>query len=455
MIVRVILKNIFSFKEQTEFNLLPDKTKRFPHHKIKKNGIDILRLGALYGANGSGKSNLIKAIFLLDNLVSKGELPKNNFQNIKFLLDVQCSEFPSTIAIEFVHKGKMFFYSLTFEKDLILDESLSLSDKDKDTILFQRTVQGEKQKIQIGEIDSSDARNQLFLEILETKLLSKNDLLFTFIHNKYSSEYETIDCAYLWFKEVLLIIETDAKLGGKAHILDENSQLRSFANQFISTMGIGISNLEVVCEKINEFALGLESEELSTMIARIKDNPDTISLVNNSTTGEEYTLVNVNKEIIVKKIVTSHLNNLGTEVKFNLGMESDGTNRIIDYIPAFNGIINGEKVVIIDEIERSIHPIVIKEVLRKISGDTAINGQLIFTTHESQLLDQSILRPDEIWFAQKDIDGSSKLYTLSDFNVHHTANIENGYLNGRYGGIPLLSNLNDLNWHQDELHNEE
>ncbi len=149
--------------------------------------------------------------------------------------------------------------------------------------------------------------------------------------------------------------------------------------------------------------------------------------------------------------MTTHLNDKGEEVEFSIGMESDGTKRLIDYIPALNGIINDESVYLIDEIERSIHPITIKEIISKISLDSSAKGQLIFTTHESSLLDQDILRPDEIWFAQKDIDGSSKLYSLSDYNIHNTANIENGYLNGRYGGIPFLSNLRDLNWHKYEI----
>ena len=88
----------------------------------------------------------------------------------------------------------------------------------------------------------------------------------------------------------------------------------------------------------------------------------------------------------------------------------------------------------------------IKELMRSVSESKQARGQLLFSTHESSLLDQSIFRPDEIWFAQKDADSSTKLYPLSDFNIHNTANIENGYLQGRYGGIPFLSNIKDLNW---------
>ena len=84
--------------------------------------------------------------------------------------------------------------------------------------------------------------------------------------------------------------------------------------------------------------------------------------------------------------------------------------------------------------------------MRLLSNDGEMNGQIVFTTHETCLLDQDILRTDEIWFAQKDKSGSTDLYSLSDYNVHATANVENGYLNGRYGAIPFLDDLKTLHW---------
>ncbi len=99
----------------------------------------------------------------------------------------------------------------------------------------------------------------------------------------------------------------------------------------------------------------------------------------------------------------------------------------------------------IDEIERSIHPLLIKELIQKFSHDEHTKGQLIFSTHESNLLDQEIFRPDEIWFAEKD-KGATKLSPLSDYREHHTIDIRKGYLNGRYSAIPFLANLRDLNW---------
>ena len=150
--------------------------------------------------------------------------------------------------------------------------------------------------------------------------------------------------------------------------------------------------------------------------------------------------------VYVKTLVAVHKDMAGKEVEMSLRDESDGTRRLIEYMPLLYAIIQKDRVYLVDEIERSIHPIMIKDIVRKLSESNTAKGQLIFTTHESGLLDQKIFRPDEIWFAQKDIEQATQLYPLSDFNIHNTANIENGYLNGRYGGIPFLSNLKDLHW---------
>jgi AAA15 family ATPase/GTPase len=118
----------------------------------------------------------------------------------------------------------------------------------------------------------------------------------------------------------------------------------------------------------------------------------------------------------------------------------------MEYLPALFYAVSRRKTYFIDEIERSIHPLLIKELIKKFSLDKDTMGQLIFSTHESNLLDQDIFRPDEIWFAEKNKEGATELYALSEFKEHHTIDIRKGYLNGRYGGIPFLGNLKDLNW---------
>jgi len=121
---------------------------------------------------------------------------------------------------------------------------------------------------------------------------------------------------------------------------------------------------------------------------------------------------------------------------------------LLEYVLAIKDIIEEEVTYIIDEMERSIHALIIKDIISKFSSDTMTKGQLIFSTHESNLLDQEIFRQDEIWFAQKNNWGATEMYRLSDLKEHHTIDIRKGYLMGRYGGIPFLGNLQDLNWNK-------
>ena len=99
-----------------------------------------------------------------------------------------------------------------------------------------------------------------------------------------------------------------------------------------------------------------------------------------------------------------------------------------------------KKTVFIDEIDNSIHPNLIFELLKFFSNNKS-NGQLIFTTHTTKLLNQQeLVRPDEIWFTEKS-EGNTKMYSLNDFKLHNTLNIENGYLDGRYGGVPEITEI--------------
>jgi AAA15 family ATPase/GTPase len=186
--------------------------------------------------------------------------------------------------------------------------------------------------------------------------------------------------------------------------------------------------------------------ELLNLIKQAKLHPGEPQIMKANWAGEISNVVFEGGKVYMKTLVAVHKMEDGKEINMAFANESDGTRRLVDYMPLFYAVTNEEKVYIVDEIERSIHPILIKGIMEKLSQSENASGQLIFSTHESGLLDQDIFRPDEIWFAQKDADQATQLYPLSDFNIHKTANIENGYLNGRYGGIPFLSNLKDLHW---------
>lgn len=455
MLVRLILKNLLSFNEVTEFNLLPNKTQRLSHHKKSIGKVDFLRMSAIYGANGSGKSNLIRAISLLEDMVDDGKIPsKNIISNLKFKLSEECEKDPISLGIEFNIDQQFYFYSITFDFDLIFEESLVETILDKDILIFERSVSTNGQNIKFNKgFDKSD-KNDMFVEILSEKLIEKKQLLLTFLSQKYADEFPEVKKVFDWFRHTLVVIKPNATPGALAHMLDKSKKLLNFSNSFIPTLNTGINSIKINKQKFSDFVgknIDEEFEEANAISSKLKENPKQISILKEVENGEEVCVLMEDNEVVAKQIVPVHLNDRGQPVDFNFGFESDGTKRLIEYLPAFNSIINEEKVYVIDEIERSIHPITIKDIIKKISLDKETKGQLIFSTHESSLLDQNILRSDEIWLAQKAVDGSSKIYPLSDFNIHHTANIENGYLNGRYGGIPFLSNLDDLNWHNDDI----
>ena len=188
------------------------------------------------------------------------------------------------------------------------------------------------------------------------------------------------------------------------------------------------------------------NDELLRLIKQAKLHPGEPQIMKANWAGEISNVVSEEGKLYMKTLVAVHRMVDGKEIKMAFASESDGTRRLVDYMPLFYAVTNEDKVYVVVEIERSIHPILIKSLMERLSHREKESGQLIFSTHESGLLDQDIFRPDEIWFAQKDAEQATQLYPLSDFNIHKTANIENGYLNGRYGGIPFLSNLKDLHW---------
>ena len=451
MLIRFQIKNLYSFEEETEFNLLTNNSELLPHHKKHANGVDFLRMTAIYGANASGKSNFVKAIDLLQNMVKTGKIVGNS-NAYKFKLSKEAFTKPISLGIELLTNGKMYYYTLTFEHNEILNEALIETFKEReDRIVFERTLVGEKQQIPFIGDNVKNERISLFLEVLSDKLLNKKELLLTFLAQKYPNEYSDIDNVFGWFLNTLTVLSSSFKVNGMIHLFNINSEIRDFINTFIPNLSTGIEKFYIKTDKIEKTFSNLNEEKKRELVDKLKKGSGKSVVFYDDYTREEVAIIlDENDNLYTKRLSTEHLGKDGYKVRFPLRLESDGTKRLLEYAPLISDVINNERVYIVDEIERSIHPMMIKELIKKISSDTSAKGQLIFTTHESCLLDQEILRPDEIWFTQKDMGGATQMYSLSDFNISNTATVENDYLNGRYGGIPFLSNLKELNWHTDE-----
>ena len=438
MLLRLIAENILSFKDVTEFNTFPSsKSHNHENHRVECGHATALRMSAIYGANGAGKSNLLNVLELLQTMIMAETLNKLDFFNLTFKLDPKCVDSPSGIAIEFYNNNNVFYYHVEFTSREIVTEELLLSQKNKDIELFTRSGSD----ISINSKYVGKGINTQFKDALK-RIVRPDMLLLSFLGNYYSEETPIVADAYRWFSDKLELVFPKSQTGLVPHLLNTNSDFAKIVSETLPELKTGISQLKVKKTILTDD--DIKEDRLIQLVKRAKDNPGTPQkyFANNDIMNIIYEDGNV----YVLKMVAIHTNNDGSEVEFPLPNESDGTRRLIEYMPLLFDIINSDSVYVVDEIERSLHPIMIKDIIRKISESQSAKGQLIFTTHESCLLDQSIFRPDEIWFAQKDVEQATQLYPLSDFNIHKTANIENGYLDGRYGGIPFLSNLKDLHW---------
>lgn len=447
MFIRCQLNNIYSFGKEKEFNMIPaPRFSRLKGHKYKKQGIELLKMASFYGANGSGKSNFIRALEFLREIVVSGDLPSPMV--LKRMKHFHNHKEPTVLAVEFISKEVPYIYALEIGEMAVLKEELYLSGLgvNEDKLVFERLAMKDgKIHLKFFNEFTKDEEGKLLKGILENNLLKQNRTSLKIISELDNPLLLDVKQAFDWFKRCLVIITPTVKSNGLAHRLDIDKEFHRYAEEIMCSYSVGIQKLHTEKKPIEEFFGDDNKQDMEQLLQRLSDNPDAIlGLVNSR--GEEIVIVEENGVIVVKQLKTEHRRKDGQSVMFDLSEESDGSIRLMDYLPAFKDLLTKEMTYFIDEIDRSIHPLLIKEIITKFSHDNTSTGQLIFTTHESALLDQEIFRQDEIWFVEKDASGSTDLYSLCDFKEHNTKDIRKGYLSGRYGSIPFLSNLKDLNW---------
>lgn len=434
-----------SFRDAVEFNTFPSsKSHSHEWHKVKCGHVTALRMSAIYGANGAGKSNLLKCMDLLKEMVCSEKLGDVFMPaDLYFKLDNDGKNKPSELAVEFYAGGEVFYYHIVFNQEKIFEEELLLSYKNEDISIFSRK---DNDVIFAVESDSEKDKKEFLRVFVDAmrRIIRPDMLVLSFFGQYYPDEFPVVKVAYEWIRTLQVVLPTK-RIGYLPHMLDEDNDFAGYVNNLLPELNTGISRLivkkEIIADNDAESNPGL-----SMAIKAAKEQPGEPQMYKKTIFNDISNIVVEDGIIYLKTLVGLHTDADGSEVEISIDMESDGTRRLIEYMPLLLSVAKDDNVFIIDEIERSIHPIMIKTLMKRISENKEAKGQIIFTTHESCLLDQTIFRPDEIWFVQKDIEQSTRIYPLSDFNIHKTANIENGYLNGRYGGIPFLSNLSDLKW---------
>lgn len=449
MLIRLVLENVYSFGDKKEFTTIPNsRLKTLQYHKYNKCGFNILKMSSIYGANGAGKSNFVKALHILQNLITKEPLP-HRLSETKFKFNESNSQKGQVLAVEFIQDNKAFYYGVILKNNIISTEELYVSGlgKKEDDLVYERyTDENGKSDIKFMDEFEQDEKSQVMKSVLLDEFVKPDETVLKLLSNRDNKFLKDTKLAYSWFDSTLQIITPDSKPRALAHKIDVDLEFKNYAKDLMGSFNIGITDIAYDKKSIKDFFGEDNGKELDKLISDVENSPNKmIGLQSNK--GDELIIVKEDDGIWVKTLKVGHLGGGNKTVLFNLNEESDGTVRLLDFVPAFKSIISNEKVYVIDELERSIHPLLIKELVQKFSHDTNTKGQLIFTTHESNLLSQNIFRQDEIWFVEKNKEGATDLYSLNDFKEHKTIDIQKGYLQGRYGSIPFLGNLKDLNWH--------
>ncbi|MFZ4596256.1 MAG: AAA family ATPase [Verrucomicrobiaceae bacterium] len=369
-----------------------------------------LRGAAIYGANASGKSNLIRAIFDLQQLVRRshafergGRLPFDPFR-----LNAASSAQPTLYAIRFVAEGIRYHYQVAFNAERVLEESLSAFPKRKEQLWFHRQWDEEAGEDVYGPEESE----HFALRKSDIESTKQNSL---FLSTSANLNHPKLGPVYSWFRDTLSVLN----LGIDSNHLDSTKTLSHFSSdrsrllRFLQKADLGIGDLKVESKPIPQAILNNLPKEVRD---KAPSELPVVELFHHGEGGSGYYLP--------------------------LDEESSGTKRYFDLIGPWLDLIEKGQVLFLDELETSLHPLLTRELVRMVM-DPAINtknAQIIFATHDPLLLDTTLLRRDQIWLAEKTREGDSVLYALNEYKnpPSKRESLVRGYLAGRYGGIPYL-----------------
>lgn len=439
MLYRVIVNNYKSFAEEQQFDMFPNpKRENFPYHVLKsKQNIPVLKECAIYGANGSGKSNFIKLLQFLKDFVTEDmfSLQKlNNWYHInRFKLPIAKNNTPIEILIEFGINEIVYIYSLSIDDKGVKEEKLYLSGKgyNEEVLVFSRNY---------SDIEFTITHISPEIENIFKRQLSSNPAASVLGINGTLRliDNEIINNAYTWFDKNLKIVSFNRQIPWLIELFKANDELLKFVNKVFTNIGLGINSLDIKESNINDWIENHKQEDSNKINKVLETGNHYLSKISDSVP-----IFSIHAEEgmqTVREFIFNQIGINGYVGEMETIDQSTGTCRLLTLLPALYDAINEEATVFVDEIDNGIHPVLIKKLLLYF-GNMSSKGQLIYTTHETALLDQQhLLRADEVWLTEK-ISGVTKMYSLNIFKIHKTISIENGYLEGRYGAIPFLGNL--------------
>lgn len=415
MLVQFTVENYLSIRDKVYLSLEPSKDCEHPENLIIKGDYKAVNSAAIYGANASGKSNLFKAITIALIMVrnSNNVQVTDKLPVVPFMFDLESRKKPTSFEFTFIAKdGKKYIYGFSANTESVVEEYLYCYNSAKPTLLFDLAENKEPRfnrayKVKLDAAYQMNTANKLFLSTATTWNVECTKVPFEWLAEAIDTFTEVMDLSGVAFEK---------------YRTDETHEYIEFTKKLLKQADINISSIEVDAkEVVGGVPLPFQIVVQGKVVPPNEGKHYDVQI----TTG--HTVVNENGEKL--------------EFSLTLGEESLGTQLLFFYGPLLKDAFEKGKTIILDEIDKSMHPSLVKFIVNLFrDSDVNKNGaQLIVTTHETGILSLDMFRRDQIYFTEKNFKtGVTDLYSLDEFSVRKTENIEKGYLMGRYGAIPFL-----------------
>ena len=427
MIQEFRVSNFLSFKEEAVLNFEATKDEALEKELVVEvaPGVRLLRLSVVYGANASGKSNLLAAIDFLQNFwFQKRSDIDESTEAVPFLFDEDTPQEASKFELKFYVNGVRYWYSLELDKHQVYSEKLYYYKSTQPTMLFTRLLENGQSVIKINTL----AVKTIAGAVDEISLKCLRNMSFFAARQKVNCSLPLIDEARNWMKSGMLpVIEPETRMFEYAgsQMLKDNA-LKDFILKFVNKAGSNITGVKMQEEKypipgfMRDAIIG--AQELSK---EVKDKLLEDDFVNKLNSSFEHTVKNQ------RGVERYYLSN---------DYQSDGTRRLFGIEAAIYELLNNGSFLTVDEIESSLHPDLLELILEEFLENTG-HSQLLFTTHYDPLLDaiDELLRKDSVWFTDKGEDGGTKLYSLTEFKrLNKIASFQRSYRRGLFKAVPNI-----------------
>lgn len=443
MLVKASIENFKSFDHRSELTMISsNKIRMNVEHRIKIKSTQLLKYAVVYGANAAGKSNLVDFFKFLKKCINKGlpiEATQMFCKNREENRDRESSfEVQLTVGDKFYAYG----FSAVLSKRKVTAEWLyELFQNGSARCLFERE---DNKKPVLGESISLTNLEKNKFEIYADDFEGNETSLFLTEMNrgkKYAvnSGLQFFRLIYDWLQNHITVITPDTPFVDLEYYYDADSLKQ--INQLITTFDTGISKVKIEKISLDELSNEMPKVVYEQVMQHIKskiEEQDNPSFRMTMRSRESFFNIKVEGQS-EPEVTTIRLRHGKACWDFGFDEESDGTRRLFDLMDM---LLNKREdmLYVVDELERSLHPKLTERFLQLFMQlHSKQRMQLLFTTHESSIMDQSIFRRDEIWFIERNAENASVIYSLDRFKERYDKVLSKAYLDGRYGAIPVFS----------------